>query len=242
MLGNSLVIILAVVIGGVAGVLLNHWFHRKPSATDPAFEVFKNRAAGIQSCLLSIAIIFGGSWTFYTFVVRDVLKSFEEADINIEIAAREEVLLTGQLCVSATVKITNTGKRNVFLDYRRGEEERKLTDPDYLFSITNSFTEERGTIVASSLPLYRVLRSGETTQYSIVATAPSTGVYVLYFSVPLPGPELEIHNRIASSVRPKLGKTGPISWEGSTVINVSGGQAANQVLKKTGLQEESRRF
>src|SRR5262245_4642449 len=55
-----------------------------------------------------------------------------------------------------------------------------------LFCVTSASTGGKGSVAYATLSEYRVLRSGETTQYSFVASVPTRDVYVVRFEVPLP--------------------------------------------------------
>ena len=77
-----------------------------------SYEAFKNRAAGIQSYMIVIAIAIGGVWAVFQFVSSHYW--FVQAQVNVKVAAREERLPNGQRSVIAVVELTNTGNRNVF--------------------------------------------------------------------------------------------------------------------------------
>src|SRR5262249_34858412 len=122
MFWNIIIAVGLLVVGGLGGAALTAWL-RARRASDTSFDSFKNQAAGIQSYIFTLAVVIGGGWTFYTFVAKDVLKLYEEAQINVQVEAQQEKTPAkpmegcGQFWVTATVRITNTGKRDVALNY-----------------------------------------------------------------------------------------------------------------------------
>jgi hypothetical protein len=217
---NFLTLILCFSAGALLGVVVSEAL-RKQNNGGNSHESFNNRAAGIQSYVVSVAVIVGGAWTLYTFVALDVKtraerELFAQAQIDIEIDARQEVLEAGDLCIAATVKLTNTGKRNVFLDYRQKP-----------FSVARlTFTHDGNSrfgspLLQPSLSDFRVLRTGETVRYSYAVTVPEPGMYIVRFMTPIPNVEIDEHDKIANRAgAPRRPADRPVYWAGSTLVNV----------------------
>ena len=185
-------------------------------------DKFRNILSGVQSLVVSMAVIVGGIWTLITFsVLGEVGKAraerseiekrlHEQAQIVIQIQASHHLVENDKHCIAATVAITNTGERNVFLDYG---------DPP--FSVAQVTFDAQGKshfktalTQPNLLSRSRVLRSGETVNYPFFVVVENTGMYVVQFRVPLPPDELPEH----------LGAGGPkgkISWVGSTYVNIA---------------------
>ena len=58
-------------------------------------ESFKNFAAGVQSWVITVAVVVGGAWTLYTFVTLDMQgraerELFRQAQLKIGIDAAQE--------------------------------------------------------------------------------------------------------------------------------------------------------
>lgn len=184
----------------------------------PPYESFKNLAAGIQSWVFSLALLVGGGWTLYTFVTLDLAKRaekelFAQAQVNVDVAARQEFRENGDPCIVATVKVTNAGGRNVFLDYSEKP-----------FSVARvSFDKAGNSHLGDELPqdrllwASRVLRAGETDQYPFLRAVRDPGIYIIQFKVPVPKEEMPEHLKAG-------GPTGKIYWQGSTVVNITRGK------------------
>jgi len=182
---------------------------------NPPYESFKNLASGMQSWIVSVAVLVGGGWTFYTFVALDMAKRaekelFAQAQVNIKIAAREEDLGNGRSCVVAIVEVANAGGRNVFLDY--SEKPFSVRRVSFDQAGNSHFGEE---LFQPNLWGSRVLRGGETDQYPFLVSVRDPGMYIVQFRVPLPQREMEEHLRAG-------GPPGKIYWQGSSVVNVRG--------------------
>jgi hypothetical protein len=182
---------------------------------NPPYESFKDLAAGIQSWIISIAVLVGGGWTLYTFVALEMTKRaekelFGQAQVNIKIAAKQEEIESGEPCVVAIVELTNAGGRNVFLDYSEKPFVVKRVSFD---QAGNSYPRE--VLRQPNISASRVLRAGETVQYPFLVLVQDPGMYIVQFEVPLPRAEMEEHLK-------RGGPEGKIYWQGSTVLNVSG--------------------
>jgi hypothetical protein len=178
-------------------------------------EGFKNLAAGIQSWIISIAVLVGGGWTLYTFVVLEATKRaekelFTQAQVNIKVHARQEALESGEPCMVAIVEVTNTGGRNVFLDYSEKPLVVKRVSFDQAGHSSSREVLRQPNISAAS----RVLRAGESVQYPFLILIQEPGMYIVQFEVPLPKAEMDEHRKPG-------GPAGKIYWEGATVLNVS---------------------
>lgn len=93
-------------------------------------ERFKDISAGIQSIVLSIAVVAGGIWTAYTF---GVLRSVEEAKAKLESLTAPSLSIiidtervkggsANRIGLIVRVKVENTGGQNVDLDLRDRRE------------------------------------------------------------------------------------------------------------------------
>ena len=184
---------------------------------NPPYDSFKNFAAGIQSWVFSFAVLVGGGWTLYTFVTLDMAKRaekelFAQAQVNVDVSARQEIRENGDPCIVASVKVTNAGGRNVFLDYS-GKP----------FSVTRVSFDQAGNsylgdeLHQDSLWASRVLRAGETDQYPFLMAVRDPGIYIVQFKVPLPKEEMPEHLKAG-------GPAGKIYWQGSTVVNITRGR------------------
>ena len=183
----------------------------------PSHERFKNLASGIQSLIVSTAVLVGGGWTLYTFRALHLEKRaqqelFAQAQVNVKVLARQESFADCSTCVAADVEITNTGRKNVFLDYAESPP----------FSVTQVLFDSDGTSrlgkeirQPSYLWASRVLRSGETVAYPFSVKVADGGMYLVQFRVPLPKGEMPYHEEVG-------GPVGKIYWDGATIVTVDG--------------------
>jgi hypothetical protein len=184
-----------------------------------SYESFKNLAAGVQSWVLTIAVLVGGGWTLWTFRTLQVEERakkelFAQAQINVDVTAKEELVPSGSSVITATVKVTNTGGRNVLLDY--GSKPLSIRRISFTQQGQSLFDEP---VSQDVLWGSRVLRAGETDQYPLVLMVRSPGMYLVEFKVPLPRRELQEH-LAAGGPQPPSGDN--IYWQGSAVVNVRG--------------------
>jgi hypothetical protein len=177
-------------------------------------ERFKDLSAAVQSCVVSIAVLVGGGWTLYTFIATDEAEQarrrlFQQAQILIKITASYLPFEEKKHCIASVVAITNTGTRDVFLDYSNGP-----------YSVAKVAFDARGNSSLgpelrqkSLFSQSRVLRSGETVEYPFFVRVEEPGVYVVRFQVPLPEKEMPLHVNAG-------GPKGKIYWIGTTFVNV----------------------
>ena len=134
--------------------------------------------------------------------------------MNVDVTATEAVLTNGDSCIVATVKLTNTGGRNVYLEY--GSEPFSVTKISFAQGGQSTFDERvsQGLLWGS-----RVLRVGETDQYPLVMLVRDPGMYLVEFKVPLPEREIEEHIKAGG---PPPSKAQMIYWQGSTIVNIRG--------------------
>jgi len=189
---------------------------QQPRADDASYEGFKNRAAGIQSYVLTAAVLVGGGWTLYRYITLDIRQAqqqlFEQAQIDVTITGTQEQLDSGELCIAAIVQITNNGKRNVFLDYGGNP-----------FSVQQVVFNDRDRPFVSNLPHpypFRVLRTGEAERESFIVRVPHPGIYQVSFMVPLSEAELIEHDKIAERAKAPPRNNAKIYWVGSAFVNV----------------------
>ena len=151
-------------------------------------------------------------WTFRVLQIEERAKKelFAQAQVNVDVAATEEVLANGNSCIVATVKVTNAGGRNVFLDY----ESKPLSVRRISFGQRGE-SQFGGDVPQDILWGSRVLRVGETDQYPLVMMIRDPGMYLVEFKVPLPKSEIPEHELAG-------GPSGMIYWQGSTVVNIRG--------------------
>ncbi len=163
-------------------------------------ERFKNILNGVQSLVLSVAVVVGGVWTLLVFdVLEQVERARAELDVlrkqaaqqpamEVEIEA-EEVYLEGgnRPYLSARVKIANVGTRNA----------RLLYPPDrFPFAVIPvafdaegmQYGKRIGAGLASSkkpdvLSTGAVIRAGSAQIFPFFVALPGPGVYLLAYGV-----------------------------------------------------------
>ncbi|HXC08977.1 MAG TPA: hypothetical protein VNV61_08610 [Steroidobacteraceae bacterium] len=165
-------------------------------------ERFKNVADGVQSIVLSFAVIVGGVWSAYTF---GVLEKVDEAKANLESLTAPSLSINIETQQTASpaekkygliihVKIQNTGGKDIFLN---------LTQPDPQHAplkVTLVETADNGLLVAKrsySPVYYRDISSREldvmagqnvqlksTKQITYFVQLDAPGIYFVRFSAP----------------------------------------------------------
>src|SRR5262245_32345243 len=92
-------------------------------------QVFQLIAAGIQSILVTLALLIGGIWTLYTFralylkqkaqaeLAKTEAEIFRQAVVKIIVDARQEMFGGETRCIAADVTVENLGNRNTKLDF-----------------------------------------------------------------------------------------------------------------------------
>jgi len=178
-------------------------------------EKFNNIASGIQSLVITTAVIIGGIWTLVTFNVlnqveqskaqlREIeqrLKQFGTVDVQIE-ATQESLPNDTSEYISAIVQVKNIGTRTVILEY----------PDDGPFSATRVVLAENGRmnigeivrakISAASNPWLAVsgsrLLPGEVERTPFFVKIAEPGLYKLTFYVDLT--ILEKHEAVDAGV------------------------------------------
>jgi hypothetical protein len=178
-------------------------------------ERFKDLSAGVQNCVVSIAVLVGGGWALYRFIAtsemeRARLELFRQAQILIKINASDVVLNDGKHCIASIVGITNNGSRNVLLDYSDTPFSITKIDFDVLGNSSLGVELKQESLLSKS----RVLRSGESVEYPFFVRVQDAGVYVVRFQVPLPSKEMQEHLSAG-------GPPGQIYWVGTTFLNIN---------------------
>ena len=188
---------------------------------DPKYEAFRNRADGIRNNILSVAVIIGGAWAIFQFGVvqwPETRKAlFAQAEVNVKVDAKEERIADAQSYIAGRVELSNIGTRNVFLDYSSGRLlVQRLVGADG--GIPRWAEDQTPPLEWAS----RVLRSGEIDTLTFVVPVSAQGLYRVAFQVPLPLPELEEHNRVASEFAKAPQQSKQIFWQGSAIVNIHG--------------------
>ena len=183
-------------------------------------ERFRKLGAAVQSWLIAFAVLVGGAWSVYTFgalgqVERTKIALFQQAQVNIDIAAQEELTCSDPagFCIAATVTISNNGSRDVSLSYEKPP-----------FSAQKVAFDENGNSrllwplrQKNLLSVERTLRTGEEVEYPFFVKVSEAGLYLLEFRVPLPENEMEIHREFAEDPS----SVGQIYWIGTTYLSVA---------------------
>jgi hypothetical protein len=167
-----------------------------------SYESFEKLASALQSLIVSLAVLASGVWTFYTFVIP-------QAQLNVTVHAKQENVEGCSPCIAALVDVTNTGRRNVFLDFG----EPPLSVWKVVLQGDGSSKLGEGIRQTNYSWASRVLRSGETVQYPFFVRVPDAGPYLVQFSVPLPEVELRQHEKAG-------GPKGRIYWDGAAGVTV----------------------
>jgi hypothetical protein len=177
-------------------------------------ERFKDLSAAVQNCVVSLAVLIGGGWTLYKFVAtheteRASRELFQQAQLLIKVSASEMVLADGGHCIASTVAVTNSGTRNVFLDYSGEPFSVRKIDFDARGNSSLGAELRQENLVSGS----RVLRVGESVEYPFIVLVRDAGVYVVRFEIPIPPQEMPGH-------RGGGGAEGKPYWLGTTLINI----------------------
>jgi hypothetical protein len=177
-------------------------------------EQFKNVTAGVQSTVITVAILLGGIWSFYTFsalgsVERAKAELFKQAIVDVEIEAKQEWLANdSSLYIFANVKVMNRGNRNASYMFTGA----KLT-------VTKSGFDQRGASLLgekiAELPTIGngVLRIGATRTAPVVVKVPTPGLYYLSFDMPVTEADMQIYRQAG-------GEGDKPVWSGQTYIIV----------------------
>jgi len=183
-------------------------------------EKFKNILAGIQSLVISVAVVIGGVWTLITFNVLDqvakaraeleVLQSRHSA-IEIDIEASQVSLSDDQRkqCILASVVIKNTGTQNAVLEFQR-DGPMAVTPVTFDKNGAPVYGETVRASIAGSNPRKTIttgtfVRAGSRSHYRILVPVQKPGVYFLTFSADATGSEAELSKKAAGARRQTWG-------------------------------------
>ena len=182
---------------------------------------FQSCAAGVQSLLVSAAVIAGGMWTVFTFTAlgsaaRAKRDLFEQAVLNITTTAEQVALPDSPFFgVAIRATLTNAGNRNVYLDF--------LKVPP--FSVIPVNFDEAGVAVMSAQITGNLgrfvgmtLRRGATQQFCVVGAVSTRGLHYVEFQVAVSDAERLVHEMLEPrGERPEMGS---LVWTDMTYIVV----------------------
>jgi hypothetical protein len=183
------------------------------------YEAFKNLAEGIQSIVVSAAVVIGGIWTLYTFSALKTKKRaetelFEQAVLDIDVNASQQRFDNSDgLYIGIVVGIINKGNRNTFLDFRKMP----------VFKITKVRFDEQGAgketqVLEIQTGGYLTLRRGAAYQVPRLVQVREKGFYFVRFSVALSEEELVVHTATAKDAEYRKGE---VVWSGQSYVTVS---------------------
>lgn len=215
-LSQHLMLILGILVGGL--LLCGSWALAIYLVSDATR--FKDVAAGIQNLAVAMAVIVGGVWTVYTFSIlgtREKAKAelFKQAVLQIEVDARQERIAgVSSPIIGAVVKITNTGNRNTFLDFKEPPLSVTRIDFDNNGTAQPGFSRTQPHLFGA----WMVLRTGATVQFPYFLTVTEPGLYVVAFRVLLTSEEKEESDKISEkTVQP----ADRVYWPGYAYIVVT---------------------
>ncbi|MDB5441722.1 MAG: hypothetical protein JWP73_98 [Phenylobacterium sp.] len=171
---------------------------------------FRDCAQGAQSIAVLIAVVVGGLWTLFTFTAlgsrrRAQRDLFEQAVVNLLTEATQiQVPDSDLLTIAVTTTLTNTGNRNVYLDF---EKYAPVVVAPVIFDGDGRALS--GLPITGKLDgiLGLTLRSGASQRYSVFVTVPHKGLYYAEFQVRVS----EIEGKVEATTAPP--PTGPVeSW------------------------------
>jgi len=145
---------------------------------------FRDCAQGAQSIVILIAVVVGGLWTLFTFTAlgsrkRAQRELFEQAVVTLVTEAIQiQVPDSDLLTVAVTTTMTNTGNRNVYVDFENYSP--VVVAPIIFDGDGRAFS---GSPILGRLEGIRslTLRSGALQRYSAFVTVPHKGLYYAEF-------------------------------------------------------------
>ena len=163
------------------------------------YEKLKNVAAGIQSLVLSAAVVVGGAWSYYLFEVlsqrnraQAELEDLRKISLDLSIDASQ----TGKVSVGRRgliihVKAKNNGARYINLDLTQKPliVSRVLAKKDGQLYAAETFSPESYRVLANDwtdLTYWLGVPPGATKEVSYYVEITEPGIYMVSFRSPVP--------------------------------------------------------
>jgi hypothetical protein len=215
-------------------------------------SAFKDCADSVQSIFVAIAVLIGGIWTLFTYTilgtrVRAERDLFEQAVVNVAIKV-EQVWIPGDanLYLAAVATLTNTGNRNVYIDFNSPHADSDEPSPFKISMVEFDFpgwgspglswTRDISGTYNSTLRL----RRGSSQEIPLFSRVPNVGLYLVEFAAALttkeaivddgigaPGPE----TRTDGEEPEDAAAAGSINWTGSAYITIVQKQPSASALE-----------
>lgn len=147
-------------------------------------ETFSKVSQGVQSIVVTLAVIIGGVWTVYTFSVlgtteKAKLELFQQAVLDVSLSARQESIGGDErFYIIGEAVLTNKGNRNTMI----GEE---CTIVLSKFSFDESGKGHWEKMSEFSYGKEILLRSGASRQFPFATTVSEKGMYSVEFLTPV---------------------------------------------------------
>lgn len=147
-------------------------------------ENFSKVAQGVQSIVITVAVIIGGAWTVYTFSVlgsaeKAKLELFQQSVLDVSINARQDSIAGDErFYILGEAVITNKGNRNAIIS-----DNTKIVLSKFSFDESGNGKWEK--MSEFGYGGEALLRSGASNHFPFATTVLEKGMYNVEFRSPV---------------------------------------------------------
>ena len=170
---------------------------------------FYNVAKGVQSIVITLAVIIGGIWTVYTFSVlgtaeKAKLELFKQAAFEIDVNAKYETTGEKSFYILGIITITNKGNRNSLFSSKNSV----LTV--YKIDFDNRGGSTFREVAKMEYPAGSVIRTGTSHKHPFLLRVFEKGAYYINYAAPITDEDAKIYKESGGE------DIQNVSWSGQT--------------------------